>query len=105
MGDEKLQKEIGTRIKARRKHLKMTQELLAEKMDVSIQMISNLEQGKKAVRPENIVKLCLCLDISADYILRGIMTDADASAITESYKALSPEKQELVEKLVNMLLK
>ena len=58
MGDDKLLKEMGARINARRRELKMTQETLAEKMDVSVQMISNLELGKKAIRPENIIKLC-----------------------------------------------
>ena len=69
MGDEKLLKEIGARIHARRKELGLTQEALADRMEVSIQMISNLELGKKAIRPENLVKLCNALNVSADYIL------------------------------------
>lgn len=69
MGDEKLLREIGARIDLRRKELDLTQEQLAELMDVSIQMISNLELGKKAIRPENLVKLCAVLDVSADHIL------------------------------------
>ena len=42
---------------------------IADLMDVSIQMISNLELGKKAIRPENLVKVCVILGVSADYIL------------------------------------
>ena len=71
MADEKLLQEMGARIKLRRRELNMTQEQLAEQMDVSIQMISNLELGKKAIRPENLAKVCDILDISADYLLRG----------------------------------
>lgn len=71
MADEKLLQEMGRRIKIRRRELSMTQEQLAEQMDVSIQMISNLELGKKAIRPENLAKVCDILDISADYLLRG----------------------------------
>ena len=73
MGDEKLLKEIGVRINARRKELGFTQEQLAEQMEVSIQMISNLELGKKAIRPENLVKLCSVLNISADYIFVALV--------------------------------
>jgi len=71
MGDEKLLKEIGGRINTRRKELGLTQEELAERMEVSIQMISNVELGKKAIRPENLIKLCNALNTSADYIWRG----------------------------------
>lgn len=46
--NKKLLKDIGLRIFERRKELGLTQELLAEKMDVSIQMISNLEHGVNA---------------------------------------------------------
>lgn len=91
MGDKKLLKEMGARIKARRKELNMTQEQLAEKMDVSINMISNLELGRKAIRPENLVKVCDILNMSADYILRGKFSETDN---TELYKRFLniPEK-------------
>lgn len=47
MGDSAYLKEMGQRIMARRKSLRMTQEELSEKLAVSTQMISNLELGKK----------------------------------------------------------
>ena len=47
MGDQEFLKAMGQRITARRKALGMTQEELAEKLDVSPQMISNLELGKR----------------------------------------------------------
>ena len=40
-------KEMGNRISLQRKAMHLTQEELAEKVDVSTQMISNLETGKK----------------------------------------------------------
>ncbi len=101
MGDEKLLKEIGARINARRKELSITQERLAELMDVSIQMISNLELGKKAIRPENLVKLCTSLNVSADYILRGIRADWEIGGFFEKYKRLPTEKQELLDKIID----
>ena len=64
-------KNMGQRICKKRKELGMTQEGLAEKIDVSTQMISNLESGKKAIRPENLAKVCSALNISADYVLTG----------------------------------
>ena len=99
MGDDKLLKEIGARINARRKELGLTQEMLAEQMEVSVQMISNLELGKKAIRPENLVKLCNVLRVSADYILRGVRSDAEICDFMEKYARLSVENQALLEKL------
>ena len=105
MGDEKLLKEIGVRIHMRRKELGLTQEELAERMEVSIQMISNLELGKKAIRPENLVKLCNAMSISADYILCGNRADWEITGFMEKYIRLSSENQYLLEKLTENLLK
>ncbi|MBQ9735606.1 MAG: helix-turn-helix transcriptional regulator [Clostridia bacterium] len=100
MGDEKLLREMGARISARRKELHLTQEALAEKMDVSLQMISNLELGKKAIRPENLVKLCQVLSVSADYILRGVQSEVAISAFLDKCQKLPYEKQRLLEIIV-----
>lgn len=62
---------IGIRIRKRRKELRYTQEHLAEKMGVTVQMISYAEQGKKAMRPENVVKISNILNVSTDYLLMG----------------------------------
>lgn len=105
MGDEKLLKEIGGRINTRRKQMGMTQEILAEKMEVSVQMISNLELGKKAIRPENLVKLCDVLNVSADYVLRGLRTERETAGFMEKYTRLSVENQQLLEKLIENLIR
>jgi len=104
MGDEKLLQEIGARINNRRRELHYTQEYLAEKMDVSIQMISNLELGKKAIRPENLVKVCSALDISADYILRGFEESVVAISLAEKVHRLPEKEQRIIELLVDSLL-
>ena len=101
MGDEKLLKDIGARINARRKELYMTQERLAESMEVSIQMISNLELGKKAIRPENLVKLCAALNVSADYILRGKSSDWECEHHFKNYEKLPRDKQELIDRIID----
>ena len=103
MGDEILLREIGARINARRKKLKLTQEQLAEAMDVSVQMISNLELGKKAIRPENIVKLCSVLGVSADYVLRGKSSDFEMSEFLCQFCELPADKQRLIEDVVKAM--
>lgn len=95
---------MGERIAERRKALKMTQEELAEKIDVSIPMISNLEQGKKAIRPENLVKICSVLGLSADYILMGkTITEQDYIALFEGVEALDYDEIKLVQRLIEYM--
>lgn len=101
MGNEELQRAMGERISKRRKQLKITQEQLAAEMDVSTQMISYAEQGRKAIRPENLIKLCSVLDVSADYILTGQAGDRELDAITEKLRLLSGEELSLVESILD----
>lgn len=71
MKQDKFLYEMGQRVSQRRRALHMTQEQLADNVGVSTQMISNMELGKKAVRPENLYKICETLGIGPDFILSG----------------------------------
>ena len=95
---------MGTRISHRRRLINMTQEQLAEKMNVSVQMISNMENGNKAVRPENLLKGCEILDISADYILTGEENEFEASRLLTKINSLSQPERGLIEMIVDYLL-
>lgn len=104
MKDEKLLKEIGERIFIRRKALRLTQEEVAEKMNVSVQMISNLELGKKAIRPENLIKISSILNISVDYILTGVNSQLRSDVIAEKMSQLSDSHLELINNVIDLCL-
>ena len=57
MDDTLFLKNMGQRIVDRRKKLGLTQETLAEKGDISPQTISYVENGSRAMRLENLLKL------------------------------------------------
>lgn len=95
---------MGKRISQRRRQLKMTQEILAEKMDVSIQMISYVETGKKAIRPENLAKMCEALQISSDYLLLGRTSPAETNPITKKLDGLSYRELTAVESIIDNCL-
>ena len=84
---------IGKRIQNRRKQLMFTQERLAEMMNVSIQMVSNLERGNKAIRIDNLLNLSQILDISTDYILTGKATADDIGVLTSHISQLSAKEK------------
>ena len=94
-------KEIGQRICDRRKTLNYTQEQLAEMMDVSIQMISNLERGNKAIRIENLLKISSILQVSTDYILTGHRTNIEEDALSSKIKQLSEKDYRMILMIVD----
>ena len=96
--------EIGKRIQGRRKQMGLTQEQLADKMDVSIQMVSNLERGNKSIRIENLIKLSEILNISTDYILTGKETTEDMQTLTEQMASLSQKERKMMKLLMDFCL-
>ena len=87
----------------RRKSLRMTQEELAEKLGVSTQMISNLELGKKAIRPENLAKVCTVLELSADFILTGTNTKTAVESVAEKLIQLTAEELQMVNEMIDYM--
>ncbi|MPN46665.1 hypothetical protein SDC9_194261 [bioreactor metagenome] len=94
-------KEIGQRIIERRKKLGLTQEALAEKGDMTTQFISYAELGKRAMRPENLLKICTALDVSADYLLTGDVVDKDLLILSDKLRKLSPSQLRIIENVID----
>lgn len=64
--------EIGQRIRQLRLLNDYTQAEFAELIDISINFLSEIENGKKGLSQDTLAKICKQLNISADYILFGI---------------------------------
>ncbi len=103
MSNEEL-KTIGSRILKCRRMASMTQEQLAEQMDVSIQMISNLERGNKEIKISNLVKLASILNVTTDYILTGKQSTV-LNNLPDKISSLSDDDLDLVERLVDRLIR
>ncbi|MBQ4637173.1 MAG: helix-turn-helix transcriptional regulator [Clostridia bacterium] len=101
MNELEFMKEMGHRIMLRRKALGLTQEELSEMVGVSTQMISNLELGKKAIRPMNLAKVSKALDLSADYILSGGKSHGRIDEVSEKLAALSDSQLQTVSDLID----
>lgn len=92
--------QMGNRLFTRRKQLRLTQEEIAERTELTTQTISTAETGRKALRPENIVKLCDALDCSTDYLLRGAIAPEDVSSLFKKMQGLPPDKYWLLEQII-----
>ena len=93
--------DIGNRITELRKRLGWTQEELAEKADLTPQFVSYAEAGKRAMRPENLLKLSKALKVSADYLLTGEIVDKDLLILSDKIKQLTPSQIRIIENIVD----
>lgn len=91
----------GQRIIERRKKLGMTQESLAEKADVTTQFVSYAESGKRAMRPENLLKIANALGVSTDYLLTGDIIDKDLLLLSEKLSKLTPSQLRIIENIID----
>ena len=62
---------LGDNIQKLRKDLKLSQEQLAEKIDVTRQTISNWELGETSPNPEQLKLLSKALNVSIDELLNN----------------------------------
>lgn len=97
-------KAIGNRISTRRKQLNYTQEQIAERMDVSVQMVSNLERGNKAIKIDNLIKISEILNVSTDYILTGKYTNKDIDIALNRFAKLSDCDYKMVDMIIEYCL-
>ena len=79
----------------------LSQEELAERSGITPQTVSSAELGKKALRPENIIKLCNALDISTDYLLQGTVNQQDSSSLMIKMSVLTPVQYRHLEDIIN----
>ena len=88
MTDKNLRAILSRNIKRFRNFRKLSQADLAEKIDISIPFLSDIENGKKWVSPATLVKMADALNIEAYELLKpeNIIPD-NAINILEKYTA------------------
>ena len=90
---------IGSRIKKARLAKNLTQEDLAEQIDVSVAFLSRVERGSSHVNLKRLSQICNLLDITEGYVLNGASSSSDnylEDEFAELLKECSPEKQKLI---------
>ncbi|WP_366916242.1 helix-turn-helix transcriptional regulator [uncultured Oscillibacter sp.] len=105
MRDDTLdKKKMGQRIRAAREARHWTREELAEKVELSVNTMAEIELGRNGTRLENFIRLCRLLDLSADYVLFGAPGDA-VQRITDLLRDRDEETVRVVERTVEALLR
>lgn len=96
-------KKIGRHIRAKRKEMKMTQERLAEQVNLSVSFIGHIERGSRKASIETLNHICDVLMLSLDQVLdRTGLPNFDRAAMA---KELLDHALQLADKMASSLQK
>ncbi|PDY76973.1 helix-turn-helix domain-containing protein [Bacillus cereus] len=103
---------FGQRLKALRLEKGMTQQQLADFLDIEKSNISRFESGKQSPSSDNRVKMAKLFNVSVDYMLglsehksldkeKSEKISKEAADLMEKINKLPPEKRKLIENLID----
>ena len=98
---------IGERLKKARKTKNLTQEQLAEKIDVSVAFLSRVERGDVKINLSRLSQICDILDISLSYILTGVGSNSKdylSDEFSNLLKNCPPDKLKLIYDIAKVII-
>ena len=99
-------KEMGTRIKVRRKELKIKQAELAEALEISNNHMSSIENGRQKPSLDTFIGICRCLNVTPDYLLLGTMHAYNIPQdISDKLRLCNQSDIELAKDFIELLVK
>ena len=98
---------IGERLKKARLDKNLTQEMLAEKLDVSVAFLSRIERGSSFINLKRLNQICSILEISEGEILNGVSNDSNTylnKDLSNLIKNCPPEKVNLIYNIAKVIV-
>ena len=95
---------MGDRIRETRKKQGLTQEQLSEKIDITLEYMSQIERGLKTPSMQVFIKLVEILDVSADYLLRDSVSTRNLYGdrqVGAKLERLTPKQRVALEALID----
>lgn len=111
MKNTDLNKEVGGRIRMIREYSNLTREVLAEKADISVQFLADIENGRKSMTVNTLKKLSESLMVSCDYLVFGNPPSASdqkwnaESPLRHMLETLTPRQRENAEELLKIYIR
>ena len=94
---------IGARIKAARERVHLTQEQLAEIIDISPTHMSVIERGVKTPKLDTFVCIANALGVSTDALLQDVVVPANESILAELSVRIGRLPQKDQERILNAI--
>lgn len=99
-------REMGHRIKVRRKELKIKQAELAETLEISNNHMSSIENGRQKPSLDTFIGICKHLKVTPDYLLLGTMHAYNIPQdILDKLRLCSQSDIELAKDFIELLVK
>ena len=92
-----------TRIRKAREDMGYTREKFAEKLDVSVSYLAELERGRTGISVKMLIKVCNVLGLSADYVLFGTERTEDEMRL-DAIRRIDEKYLPLLDKVIEELL-
>lgn len=93
--------QIGEQIKTARERARMTQEQMAERIEVSPQYVSDLERGVVGTSLTTLKRVCTALGVSSDQILFGHAKEDRAAVISDKCQDLTDKQFLLLVEIID----
>lgn len=95
---------LGEKIKEARSAKKLTQEALAEKIDISKDLLRNIENGRNIGSLATLLNLCNALDITPDYLFYDLLDNTNSthldSKLYNYIRQFSKEDKKLLKDII-----
>ena len=98
---------IGERLKQSRMNKNLTQEKLAEKLDVSVAFLSRIERGSSHINLNRLNQICTILEVSEGDILNGASSTSSLylnKDFSNLLKNCPPEKISLIYNVAKVIV-
>ena len=96
---------LGDRIRARREELALSRPQLAERLGITAQYVSDIEQGKKCMSMSIFVEMSQVLGVGLDYLAHGVPPEDPAVDRLERHLSqVSPPDRELAARMLQLAL-
>lgn len=92
-----------TRIRKAREEQGYTRERFAEKLDVSVSYLAELERGRTGISVKMLIRICNLLGLSADYVLFGDERTEDSLRL-DSIHRINSKYLPLLDSVITELL-
>lgn len=99
---------LGSKLREARKNKGYTQEVLAEKADIGVMYLGEIERGIKMPSMNIFIKLIEALDISADYVLRDELSSGKEyvfDEITKKLDNLTPQQRKTARDILDAYIR
>lgn len=94
---------IGCRLKKARLEKNFTQEFVAEKINISADLLRNIENGRNIGSVPTLLNLCNFLEITPDMIFTPLITtkkDTLDTKLTEYISSISRDEKEILKNII-----